>query len=586
MAFSPDGTIIAGAGTGDGTVKLWNVASGTLLLRLPTHADYVLSAAFTPDGKTIAAATDDGTVVRWNAHTGVPLGKPLHEPSQVNAVTYSHDGALLAVGTDMGAVDVINTLTGKSVSRFSVGQSVFQLAFSSDDRDLAVALSAQVVLRQLSSGREKLLNAAIIPKNSRANPQVSVAFNPTEPIVATASDTGNLMLWSSTTGQLLRTETHDTSVSDVAFSPNGKTIVTVDGAGKGILWDTKTALALGAAETSQAAQVLATEFSRGGRLLAIGRDDGSIEVFDQHTGRVLWHESPSASQSGDVAVNTLAFSPNGQLLVSGGDDQAVRLWNAQTGHPLRATSTDSLISQVAFSPSGDLLAVGVDDDAGTLLLLDGTTGSLIRKLRVGASIYAVAWLNGGRLAVDSDRGTIIFAARTGATTHTIPGSAETTAIASNRDGTILALLNASGALTLQDTTTWTQLDSLSAESGPGELAFTQDGRTVAAADTDGYAQLWDVASGQQLGDVFRVPQRIPAQPTGVESLSFDPTESSLLMGTSDGTLVRLGPLPLSSVAGTARYLCGVVRRSLTRSEWKQLVPSAPYHATCAPFGYG
>ena len=114
---------------------------------MPTHADYASSVAFTRDGTTLAAATGNnngnGTVVRWNTDSGVLLGKPLDEPSQVNAVTYSHDGALLAAGTTMGAVDVIDTLTGKSVSRFSVGQRIFRLAFSSDDRDLGVALSAK-----------------------------------------------------------------------------------------------------------------------------------------------------------------------------------------------------------------------------------------------------------------------------------------------------------------------------------------------------------------------------------------------------------------------------------------------------------
>lgn len=589
MAFSPDGTLIAGASTSDGTVKLWNVASGRLVRSLPTHADYVLSVAFTPDGTTLAAATGNnngnGTVVRWNTDSGVLLGKPLDEPSQVNAVTYSHDGALLAAGTTMGAVDVIDTLTGKSVSRFSVGQRIFRLAFSSDDRDLGVALSAQVVLRDLSSGRERLLNAGSPPANARSFDQAGVAFSPTQPILATVSDTGSLMLWSSITGQLLRTEPHDTGGEGVSFSPNGNTIVTVEDAGEGIVWDTKTELALGRAESSQAAQVLAMAFSPDGGLLAAGRMDGSIEVSDQKTGEVLWHSSLPASK-GDVGVETLAFSPNGHLLVSG-SDQGVRLWNARTGHPIGATSTDNPVLQVAFNPEGSLLAAAVDDDAGMLLLLDGATGSLIRKLRVGAPISGVAWLQGGRLAADSDRGTIILAARSGTTTHTIPGDAATTG-ASNPDGTILALLNSSGALALWNATTWNQLGSLPADGipgFPGELAFSQDGRTLATANTIGQVQLWDVASGQQLGDVFRVPQRTRA-PTGVESLAFDPASSSLVMGTSDGTLVRLGPLPLSSVDGTARYLCGAVRRSLTRSEWRQLVPSASYHATCAPFGYG
>ena len=86
MAFSPDGTLIAGASMSDGTVKLWNVASARLVRSLPTHAVDVYSVAFSPDGTTLAAATGNnngnGTVVRWNTDTGILLGKPLDEPSR------------------------------------------------------------------------------------------------------------------------------------------------------------------------------------------------------------------------------------------------------------------------------------------------------------------------------------------------------------------------------------------------------------------------------------------------------------------------------------------------------------------------
>jgi WD40 repeat protein len=49
VAFSPDGTTFAGAGT-DGTVRLWDVSGGTPLARpvLRDHTDIVESGAFTP----------------------------------------------------------------------------------------------------------------------------------------------------------------------------------------------------------------------------------------------------------------------------------------------------------------------------------------------------------------------------------------------------------------------------------------------------------------------------------------------------------------------------------------------------------
>jgi WD40 repeat protein len=583
--FSPNGRVIAG-GLDRSTVKLWNVVSGALVRVLRTHGVYVTSIAFSPDGRTLAAATNSGAVLRWYARTGVPFGKPLHEPSQVNAVTYSNDGRLLAVGTDTGKVELINNETNEPEITFPVGTSVYRLDFSPDDRQLAVAIaSGQVLLRDLNSGSVKALPAATIPPNARQTPEISVAFSPTERILATSSNTGNLMLWSSITGTLLRTEPYDSAVSDVAFSPNGSTIATVDAAGKGILWNTNAELAVGRAETSSAAPVDATAISSDGRLLAVGRMDGSIEVSDRETGRVLWQRT---TPPGQIGVTTLAFSPNRQLLVSAGDDAAIEVWNAQTGRQLRVTRTDGLVSQVAFTHDGNRIAASVDDRTGTLLLLNAATGSLIRKLHAGASVVGVAWLAGGRVAADSARGTVVLAAGSGARTHVIPGNANTTSVASNPDGTMLALLNASGALTLWDATTWKRLYSLSAPSDGGHLAFTQDGRTLAVGSTNGRVQLWNVASGQQLGDVFRVPQtnpEIPDDPTGVNTLSFDPTATSLVMGTSAGTVVTLGPLPLSNGAAANRFLCDFVRRNLATSEWHQLLPTTPYHRTCALFGY-
>lgn len=586
MAFSPDGSVVASAGTGDGTVKLWDVSSRKLLRRLPTHTDYVTSVAFSPDGRTLAAATDDATIVRWNLRTGSPLGRPLREPSQVNSVSYSPDGRFLAAGTDTGRVAVLNGSTGNPISSFSLGQSVYQLAFSYDGRTLAAAIgSGKVVLRNLRSGTEKAVNAASLPQNSRSNPQVGVAFSPREQVVATDSNNGQMMLWSSVTGQLLRAEPHDVGINSVAFSPDGNTIVTVDSAGKVILWDTRSELALGQSQMSNAAQVTASAFSPDGRLLAIGRDDGSIEVSDQRTGRVVWHFSPPSLQGDHVAVETLAFSPNADVLVSGGDDQAIRLWNAQTGELLRATSTDSLVSEVAFSPDGGLLAAGVDDAAGTVLISTGATGAPVRMLRAGAAIYAVAWLTGRRVAAATASGIVVWDAANGKRTHRIAGGANTMNIASTPDGTILAVLNASGSVTLWDTSKWTQLESVTADAPASDLTFTRDGQTMAASNSNGWVQMWNVGSGQQVGDAFRVPQRIPAQPTGVNTLSFNPASTSLVMGTSDGTIVRLNSLPFGNAQDTDRFLCGVVRRNLDASQWRQLVPAASYHATCGRFGY-
>jgi hypothetical protein len=64
--LSPDGRALA-TGSKDGTVQVWEVASGQQVLSFSGHEADVNCLAFAPDGRSLASGSRDFTILLWDA---------------------------------------------------------------------------------------------------------------------------------------------------------------------------------------------------------------------------------------------------------------------------------------------------------------------------------------------------------------------------------------------------------------------------------------------------------------------------------------------------------------------------------------
>ncbi len=152
LAFSPDNTLLS-AGNTSGQVRVWAMHAGTPAFSILESgeegtASTIESLAFarkairpepaTPRQWLLAAGDSAGVVTIWDLATRHPGQFLRGAQSSVTALAFSADGTLLASG-GRGAPVLWDVATGEQLLSLGYADMTTALAFSPDDRQLAVA---------------------------------------------------------------------------------------------------------------------------------------------------------------------------------------------------------------------------------------------------------------------------------------------------------------------------------------------------------------------------------------------------------------------------------------------------------------
>jgi WD40 repeat protein len=205
VAFSPDGKTLASGSLGD-TVNLWDVETGRGL-RIFTERPLEKSAS-SPDRKTLASGGVDGAIELRDIESGKKLHRLTGHFSYIISVAFSPDGKTL-VSRSLDQTIMWDVDTGKGIQILSRGWK------SPDGKTYIIGEEAIIELRDSESGRRLHILAG------HSNTIKTIAFTPDSKTVATGSKDRKIKLWDVATGKEL--------CSLIAIDENDWAVVTPDG---------------------------------------------------------------------------------------------------------------------------------------------------------------------------------------------------------------------------------------------------------------------------------------------------------------------------------------------------------------------
>jgi WD40 repeat protein len=368
LQFTKDGANVVGRSSGDSAVRLWNVASGSIVQTF-TGESSGLDMAVVPDGREVLSATEDGIVAAWDLSGTRRLGRsfrwrppdvgcavtpcfdvsaqgalmaeslahgkvglvdlrrqrllgtlPARNGSDSDALAFFPDGKTLATGGRNGHVTLWDVRTRSVVRTLRLPDRVWWVAVSPDGKLLAIqsqaegSPSSRVEVRDLGSGR-------VLYRHVIQNGKGGLSFSPDGSELAglgCCAPDSTIEVWAARSGAKLFTPHVDGHATSIAFSPDGG-------------------------------------------VFAAGTEDGKVVLWDAHDGSPLG--SPLQVATG--AIDPVSFSPNGRLFAASSADQTATLWDIQVRKRVANPFPVEIgsIPVARFTPGGDLVIDNLTDTA-------------------------------------------------------------------------------------------------------------------------------------------------------------------------------------------------------------------------------
>lgn len=314
---------------------------------------------------------------------------------------------------------------------------------------------------------------------------------------------------------------HTASVKSIVVSPKGNTLYSSGSDGKVLAWNLNDAVPAPKVIINNLLGNLCLAISPNGRILAVGADNGIIQMIDLNYPDV----APIQKKAHQGTVYALAFSKDGQQLYSSGSDKSILLWDISLESNSQIFKGTTSIRVLSLSPDGHFLAGGSDD--GRLLLWETKTNQLTMLSSEDSNpIYSVSF---------------------------------------NNSGTVLASGDVKGVIKLWNPYSHKVIYSFKNHTARVvDLAFSPSGDFMASSSYDGSAFIYDTKN------IGFPPILIKEPSTWILSVAFSGDNKRLLLATNKADFLVAYPTQSKFIAS---QLCSKNLKGLTQEEWNTYIGS-------------
>ena len=538
--LSADGGSILAAGA-DGTIRLWDVASGAVRRELTRASPGLVDLAPLADMDTVVTAGASGLHV-WSLSSGAQLADLSSMAAAPVALAASRDGRVI-VGSEDGSIVAVDVARRQPLWRVKGHDGrVFSVAIE-PRRGLVLSGGADAMIQMWRADGVKA--GSIRTENGRV---IAMAFDQRGEIVAAAGQWSTRVWALDDPSRPPREFPQAEGVHDVSVRADGGALVSANyGSGQVRVWD------LGADSRVADWRV------DGGRVTSLAVSPDARSLVSTSTDGVVTVREPGATAAASTwrtegYVLGAAVSGDGRWIVTVGAAGRAAVRDLRGG-TLR-TALTNVPSSRAVLVTGDDRQLWIGDADGTVRSWDWADGRVSneRSWKSDPVEANVLLARGPHLFVGHGSRVVILRDRvTGRELRRYATTSAPFALALTRDERLLAAGTYLGAVCVFDVQTGRLIGELS---GPTAMAtsldFSPDDRLLAVTSRDGSTRLWDVTTRQWLATVAR---RTP----GAERARFLPDGRRLAIAYEDG-VVAIHDLQyfFRHVAGHADYQLGLL----------------------------